>query len=486
MKLRSVLWAGTAALVVSLSLGGFACSDDDDSNTPMTTADAGFETSDTGAMADDAGMMAEDSGEPADSGVDPFATCRATIAAKETQFETELQTWSINDAAEMVRNDGDQRLEADYAGRYRDELANHVGCAPRAMYTNSNAEPFSIDNEATVPEGSPATITGYPCAAKQYAQPNEDTTKPIVILVHGNSSGPTTFEEYFRQNLAGTTITNVAGFEVIVDTMVREQLSAKLIAAGYQVIGFDARTDLVNLLTDYNADQATGNPFRNIDHGWIVPLLQSLIKAVMDENPSRSVSIIGHSLGVTAVRDALRRLYVDSLTNQDAVNPYSRLKDVILLSGANHGVSSGSLLCPGGSALINNMRATVTCEMGELASFTPTYFSQPINGPGDLFSTPCADGDYAFGQRDACGDNVVQWTTVTMEDLPGGALQDEFVSEASSSLDNEGCVENELITLGDFDSSGYFFTGAPGFLANHFGSARSEAGMTLILSKLAD
>ena len=74
----------------------------------------------------------------------------------------------------------------------------------------------------------------------------------------------------------------------------------------------------------------------------------------------------------------------------------------------------------------------------------------------------------------------------TMEDLPGGDLQDEFVSEASASLDNGACVENELVTLGDFDSSGYFFTGAPGFLANHFGTARSDAGMALILQKLAD
>ena len=132
------------------------------------------------------------------------------------------------------------------------------------------------------------------------------------------------------------------------------------------------------------------------------------------------------------------------------------------------------------------MRATVTCEMGDRTVFVPTYFTQPLNGPGDTFSTPCADGDYAYGQRDQCEGNVVEWTTVTMEDIPDGSLQDEFISEASSRLDMPDCVDNELITLADFDTSAYFFSGLPGVFANHFGSARSEAGMTLILDKLAD
>ena len=416
-------------------------------------------------------------------------SCRDTIAAKTTQFATELTTWSIADATEMVQTDVEsvQNSDADYAGFYRDDLDNHPGCAKRAAYLANTSEPFSFDNEATVATGTTADITGYPCAAKAYDQPNEDTDKPIVILVHGNSSGTSSFEAYFNATLAGTTITNLAGFEVVVDTAVREQLAAKLVNAGYRVIGFDARVDRVATLADFSADQNTGNPFFNIDHGWAVPMLQSLIQAVMQNNPNRQVSIIGHSLGVTVTRDALRRLYNQFRASASgSVNPYAQLKDVILLSGANHGVSSGALLCPGGTAVLNNMRSTVTCEMGDRAAFTPTYFTQPLNGPGDLFSTPCADGDYAYGETDQCSGNVVEWTTVTMEDIPNGELQDEFVSEASSALANGDCVDNQLITLSDFDTTGYFFTGAPGFLANHFGSARSEAGMTLILDRLAD
>ncbi|MEQ8275061.1 MAG: alpha/beta hydrolase [Deltaproteobacteria bacterium] len=454
-------------LIAGIAITAVACSGDDDGGDDMTT------NRDGGVVNNDGGTE------------DPRVTaCKSTVAAKETQFAADITGWSIEDASEMTATGGDQTLEADFAGKYRDDLANHPGCAPRAMYGANMSEPFVSDNEATVPGGSPAAITGYDCAAKEYTQANEDTTKPIVILVHGNSSGVTSFEEYFTAALSGTTITNLAGFEVVVDTAVREQLATKLIADGYRVIGFDARVDAVATLGDYSADQMTGNPFLNIDHGWIVPPLQSLIKAVMTNNPSRKVSVIGHSLGVTAVRDALRRLYVENKAGAaGSVNPFAQLQDVILLSGANHGVSSGPA-CE--TVLGEIMRGTVTCEMGDRTAFQPTYFSRPLNGPGDLYTTPCADGDFAYGEHEQCGGNVVEYTTVTMEDIPNGDLQDEFVSEASSALDNGGCVENELITLGDYDTSGYFFTGAPGFLANHFGSARSNAGVQLILDKLAD
>lgn len=453
---------------IGFAFAASACGGDDN------TTDAG--TPD-GGVADTGGT---------DGGVeDPKVTaCKAVVAAKETQFAAMLPTWSIADAPEMTANGGDQTLEADYAGKYRDDLANHPGCATRAAYMANTSEPFSSDNDETVPAGTSGGIDGYDCGVKVYGAANEDTNKPIVILVHGNSSGPTSYEEYFKASLAGTMIGNLAGIQFTVDTAVREQLASKLLAAGYGVVSFDARIDLVATLGDYSPDQNTGNPFLNIDHGWMVPMLQDLVKAVMVNNPGRKVSLVGHSLGVTAVRDALRRLYVESKAGTaGAVNPFAQLKDVVLLSGANHGVSSGAACA---TALAAIMRGTVACEMGDRTAFQPTYFSKPNNGPGDLFSTPCADGDFAFGDHDACSDNVVDYTTVTMEDVPAGDLQDEFVSEASSKLDNGACVTNELITLGDFDSSGYFFTGAPGFLANHFGSARSNAGMQLIMSKLAD
>jgi hypothetical protein len=111
-----------------------------------------------------------------------------------------------------------------------------------------------------VPAGAAATIPGYDCAAKEYAQDAEDTSKPIVILVHGNSSGVPSFEEYGNAAIAGTEINNVAGFAVTVDTMVRESLATQLLDEGYRVISFDARTDLVTTQTGYSADSDTGNP----------------------------------------------------------------------------------------------------------------------------------------------------------------------------------------------------------------------------------
>lgn len=463
----------TKRLLVALSALALitpACGDDD----PQPTTDTSVtDTADT-STADVEGDV---------DVIDPqVAACRAAIEAKETQNASQLATWTVTDAPEMTRTGGDQNLEADYAGKYRDDLDNHAGCTARDAYGN-NVEAFVSDNEADVPAGSPASLDDYPCAAKIYDTPTADADKPVVILVHGNSSSVTSFEEYAKASLAGTTINNVAGFEVLVDTTVRDQLATRLIDAGYPVVSFDARIDRVATLGDWSADSATGNAFMNIDHGWAVPMLQSLVKAVIADNPDRQVSIVGHSLGVTVIRDALRRLYLESKDGAaGAVNPFAHLRDVVLLSGANHGVSSGELLCTS----FSHMRGKVGCEMGDRAAFVPTYFTKPINGPSDLFAAPCADGSYAFGEREQCEGNVVQYTTITMEDLPEGALQDEFVSEASSSLDLEPCVTNELIGLGAYDTSGYFFTGAPGFFANHFGSARADAGMTLILSKLAD
>ncbi|MEM6733669.1 MAG: alpha/beta hydrolase, partial [Myxococcota bacterium] len=264
-----------------------------------------------------------------------------------------------------------------FAGKYRDDLSIHPGCVPRTEYTGINAEPFSLANDATVPSGSPASITGYTCAAKEYDQPSEDTTLPIVILVHGNSSGVTTYEEFTLGAIVGMELTSSTGVTFTADATAREQLASKLIAAGHRVIGFDARVDLVATEEGWNMDQATGNAFLNIDHGWAVPLLQSLVNAVMTNNPSREVSLVGHSLGATVVRDTLRRMYINSRDNvAGAVNPFPQLADVILLSGANKGVAAGTALC---AAKPTQMAGTVTCEMGDRESFTPTYFTRPNN-----------------------------------------------------------------------------------------------------------
>ncbi|MEM1416535.1 MAG: alpha/beta hydrolase [Myxococcota bacterium] len=474
---RTLLSALLAAL-----LGVMGCGDDDggSSDVDMAGVDMGgggdMGTEDMGG--DDAGMT--DMGDPR------VQACRTQTEAKATANEGSIGDFPITDAPEMVRADGDQALEADYAGFYRDDLATHPGCAAAAEY-NANSEPFVFDNAATVPAGAPASITGYPCAAKEYDQDSEDTDKPIVILVHGNSSGVTTFEEYANAALVGMELTTTSGFTYTATDTAPPQLATQLLGEGHRVISFDARIDRVATnVTDYNPDPATGNPFANIDHGWAVPMLQSLIKAVMTNNPDREVSIVGHSLGVTVVRDALRRLFVESQDGvEGAVNPFAQLKDVVLASGANHGVSLGQFLC---ETFLNNMRGAVGCEMGDRENNLATYFTQRLNGPMDLYATPCADGDYAFGVSDACDGNVVEYTTITMEDLEGGALQDEFVSEFSSSLDQGDCVDNELIATSDFALSGYF-TSLPdlqGIFANHFGSTRSAAGITLILDKIAD
>jgi len=465
------------------------CGDDDSS----TGADAGM--TDAGMMETDAGPEGDagppfDAGPQPDSGPQPDAgpdldpraiACGETLAAR-AEAVSGMLPWPADDAEEMVADGGDQNLEADYAGHYRDDLDNHPGCVPRTEYTN-NVEFLVTDNEATVPAGTPADIDGYPCAAKEYAQDSEDTTKPIVILVHGNSSSVTSFEEYANAGIAGTEVANLAGFTFTVDTETRAQLATELLAEGYRVIAFDARTDLVNTLGDFDAESSTGNPSRNIDHGWAVPMLQSLIKAVMTNNPDRQVSLIGHSLGVTVIRDALRRNWVEARDEvAGAVNPFPQLADVILASGASHGVTSGQVLCE----TYTHMRGTVGCEMGDRDAFAPTYFSEPNNGPMDYFGAPCGDGTTAYGMEDQCGGNAVHYTTITMQDIADGMLQDEFISEASSEIDLEDCVENELIGLSDFDSSGYFFSGLPGFIANHFGSIRSDAGIALILEKLED
>ncbi len=469
----------TLALLVALA-GAVGCGDDDGTTDPDMTMD-------DMAMGDMATDADPGDGGGEDMGPDPrVVACGMQTTAKEMANMDRLGDFPITDATEMVRTGGDQTLEADYAGFYRDDLATHPGCAAAASY-DANSEPFVFDNAATVPAGSPADIAGFPCAAKEYDQDAEDTDKPIVILVHGNSSGVTTFEEYANAALVGMELTTTSGFTYTASASAPPQLATRLLAEGHRVISFDARVDRVATnLGDFNPDPATGNPFSNIDHGWAVPMLQSLIRAVMTNNPTREVSIVGHSLGVTVVRDALRRLFVEFQDGgAGAVNPFAQLQDVILASGANHGVSLGQFLCEN---FLNNMRGAVGCEMGDRDNNLATYFTQRLNGPSDLYATPCGDGDYAFGERDACGGNVVEYTTITMEDLEGGMLQDEFVSEFSSSLDQGDCVENELITTSDFALSGYF-TSLPdlqGIFANHFGSTRSAAGIDLIIDKIGD
>ncbi|MFP2925137.1 esterase/lipase family protein [Pyxidicoccus sp. 3LG] len=431
--------------------------------------------------------------------------CQERIAAKTAEVTAagiDIAAWSIQDAAEMaeitttVPQNQDNYL--NYDGNYR-PVTNHPGCTTANLYYDRNnttgatpyvdgnndgkwtgAEAFGGPNAATgFTPGDVAKIPGYPCAAKEYTQPNEDTSKPIVILVHGNSTRPHTWEKFL---LPPNTSINSALEQVqfTADSTARNQLAEELIAQRYRVIAVDFRTDIV---TSVDPNATSQNSAGNIDHGWATPILQSLIKSVMKDQPNSKVALIGHSLGVTVARDALRRLYVEWATGRaGAINPFPQVSHVILGSGANHGVSTYDTAGGGLCQTNSTMRGTIVCEMGSRSNYVQTYFHKPLNGPFDLFATPCADGDYAFGKTGQCGGNVVKYHTLTMTDKQRGTnYQDYYVSEAASRIDMEGCVTNTLTTLSDYDTSGYF---NKGFIANHFGSMRSAAGLNLVLRAL--
>ncbi|HWO22565.1 MAG TPA: hypothetical protein VNO30_27590 [Kofleriaceae bacterium] len=327
---------------------------------------------------------------------------------------------------------------------------------------------------------TPASIPGYACAAREFPFPSgvtEDTGKPIIVLVHGNSETPTGWIKFLHP--APDTLFPGA------DRTARDQLAEKLPARGYRTIAVDLRTDLVDDPSSPMGSD-TGNTAKNSDHGWTVPLLQELIKKLIIANPTRKVSVIGFSLGATTVRDALRRLWVENQDGKWDINIFARVQDVIVASGANHGVVSFALC-----GVNLTMRGTITCQMGQRNQYTQTAFHRPLNGPpiegetkfGGWFETPCADGDYAFGKRGVCGGNTVEYTTITMKDLENGTQQDEFVSEHASRLYPTACSNNLLNGLNDIDTSGYFFNG---FFRNHYGAVRSEAGLAKILAALED
>jgi len=326
-----------------------------------------------------------------------------------------------------------------------------------------------------------AVVQGWACAAREFPFPagvTEDTTKPIVVLVHGNSESPTGWVKFVHPD--------PASLQFPADTAERDQLAELLPARGFRTLAIDMRTDLID---DPNSPEGkdTGNTPRNADHGWTVPLLQELLKRLATAHPDRKISIVGFSLGATTVRDALRRLWVENADAKWDVNIYSRVQDVIVASGANHGVVSFAKQC----GVNLTMRGTVTCQMGQRNQYTQTAFHRALNGPpiptepafGGWWETPCADGDYAFGKRGACGGQTVSYTSITMKDLENGTQQDEFISEHASRLYPTKCADNVVNGLNDFDTSGYFFNG---FFRNHYGSVRSDAGIAKILAALED
>jgi pimeloyl-ACP methyl ester carboxylesterase len=342
--------------------------------------------------------------------------------------------------------------------QYRD-LASHPGCTTDGLtYT-------------------PAKIAGYPCAAKEYPLSGaEDTSKPIILLVHGNSSSPRDWETC---NKGGGTDPVTSGCTDTTTPM----LSERLVAAGYHVFAVDMRPDKSDDPT--TNDEHTGNPAKNIDHGWGVPIVQSFIGAMMNDYPSRQLSIVAFSLGPTVVRDALRRLH------RAGAHPFEHIDTLVFASGAEHGVSTFSQpgYCVDPAHPDNTtMKGRVTCEMGNRQAFTPTAFDKGLNGPNTntandgrflgAFETPCLDGDTAFGQHGVCGGHKVRYTTVVMQDVSQGTYQDEFTCQACSMLNG---ADNETVALSDVDPTGYFYNGA---FKHHFGSIRSEHGLQIIMAAL--
>ena len=318
---------------------------------------------------------------------------------------------------------------------------------------------------------APADIPGYPCAAVEYDFPegvDEELDKPIVILVHGNSDLPASWEAFVHPDPQDW-----------MDGEARDQLAELLPAAGYRTIAVDMRA------LDRN-DDPPANETRNIDHGWGVPLTEALIRAVVENDPGRDIAVVGFSLGATVARDALRRLWIEWHDDDWDVNIFERVSHVVAASGGHHGVSTYQAYCEGDTT----MQRHAACELGLRGAYTPVPFHEPLNGPriegasewGGWYESPCADGDYAFGRREACGGRQVHYTTIAMEDNADGTQQDAIVSEHASRLYPDECVNNVVNPQSAFDTSGYF---ANGLLRNHYGSIRSEAGIQVILDALA-
>jgi pimeloyl-ACP methyl ester carboxylesterase len=372
----------------------------------------------------------------------------ALVAAAAVLLGGCLPPPGISDGGPGDADGGGGCSEAAYADcgevNYRDDLAAHPGCSTEGLTY------------------APAQITGYRCAAKEYVG-TEDTSKPIVLLVHGNSDNVGSWEAYGNDTTCSTPKPDENA----------PMLAERLVAAGYRVYAVDMRADRVCQVDRCDCDDITICNFTNtMDHGWGVPIVMHFIQSVADAYPDRRISIVGHSFGVTVIRDALRRLH------RNGYPVFSRLQDVVLASGGNHGVSSycGYNCC----GQCPHMRGTCACEMGNRDAFEPTCFSRPLSGPDGAWEAPCADGQTAFGCPDACGGNAVAYTTVVMEDMADGSQRDVCVSEASAELRG---TANLTISLDSVDLTNYFFCG---FLDNHFGSIRSGEGLDTIMRTLSD
>lgn len=339
-------------------------------------------------------------------------------------------------AAVTVEGDDPSKNEANVDAIPYRALDGHPGCTTAGLESR------------TAGAYVPATIPGYKCAAKAYPLPSDDPKKPIILLVHGNSSTPGDWEKFPADKPDATPM-----------------LADRLVAAGYRVLAVDVRYDKSD---DPKTDNKTENAAQNFDHGWAVPIVEHFIDSVMTAFPDRQLSLVAFSVGPTIVRDALRRLH------RANKKPFEHFARLVFAAGSHHGVSSFRTLCGSNPT----MRGKIACELGDRTAYQPTKFLAPLNGPAGAWEVPCADGETAFGQKGVCGKHKVTYATIVMRDVSQGTYQDEFVSEGSSRL--EGAL-NLTVQLTDNDESGYFYNG---LFKNHMGSIRSESALKALTDVL--
>jgi len=342
---------------------------------------------------------------------------------------------------------------------YMDNLATHPGCTTAGITTR-----LAID--ATPAGYTAAVINGgkFTCSAKEYPlKGTDDPSKPIIVLVHGNSSTPNDWETYVN------------------DPAKTPMISETLVADGYHVYASDVRFDLVP--TD-----KTNNPAKNYDHGWAVPIVESLLTNLFEQYPApRMFNIAAFSIGPTVVRDSLRRMF------RKGLNPFARIHALHYASGGNHGVSSYTTECVSETSPANTtMAGLAACQLGNRTNYVLSPFEAPLNGAStpdiQSFDTPCSDGNTAYGVTGACGGNKVVYTTVVYADEPNGTLLDEFVSQTSSALvgaNNMTVTDPEPgVCTGTGTTmmcTGFFFY--PNY-EYHYGAIRSPHGIAIAKAAL--
>src|SRR5579883_3275644 len=145
------------------------------------------------------------------------ALCASAVASGCLSGAGGVVAGSGGDAGGVAGDDPTQNpYDADVIP-YRD-LASHPGCTTAGL------------------SYAPTSIPGFPCAAKEYKPATEDTSKPIVLLVHGNSDSPMEFEVCHPGS------DKVTG-SCVDPSKSPPMLSERLMAAGFHAFAVDMRPD---------------------------------------------------------------------------------------------------------------------------------------------------------------------------------------------------------------------------------------------------